>query len=89
MPKFFLFVYKTARRHDPADDKHCTRSHWLTEGVWGVQPPRNPEFPPKSYQTQHDFRKLLNVSKFRTTQQDVRKKGSKILELPTFAIVLH
>ena len=34
--------------------------------------------------------KLLKIAGFRTpTPQDVRKKGSKILKLPRFAIVLH
>ena len=34
--------------------------------------------------------KTLKIAEFRTpTPQDVRKKGSKILKLPTFAIVLH
>jgi hypothetical protein len=32
----------------------------------------------------------LKIAEFRTpTPQDVRKKGSKILKLPRFAIVLH
>ena len=34
--------------------------------------------------------KLLKIAEFRVpTSQDVRKKGSKILKLPRFAIVLH
>ena len=34
--------------------------------------------------------KLLKIVEFRTpTPQDVRKKDSKVLKLPTFAIVLH
>jgi len=34
--------------------------------------------------------KLLKIAEFRTpTPHDVRKKGSKILKLPKFAIVLH
>ena len=34
--------------------------------------------------------KLLKIAEFRApTLQDVRKKGSKILKLPKFAIVLH
>ena len=48
----------------------------------GGQPPLpNSEGPPKSCQTQPDcencFKKLLNLP------QDVRKKGSKILKLPS------
>ena len=66
---------------------------WRTEGVevWGDQtpPPRNSEGPPKLYQTQPDCEKLLKIAEFRTpTPQDVRKRGSKILKLPRFAIVL-
>ena len=52
--------------------------------------PRNYEGPPKVCQTQPDLWKLLKTAEFRApTPQDVRKKGSKILELPRFAIVLH
>ena len=61
-------------------------------GVWGVQtpPPRNSEGPPKSGQTQPDLWKLLKIAEFRTpTPQDAWKKGSEILKLPRFAIVLH
>ena len=37
-----------------------------------------------------DLRKLLKIAEFRTpAPQDVRKKGSKILKLPRFAIVLY
>ena len=44
-------------------------------GVWGVQPPRNSEGPPKSCQTQPELWKLLKIAEFRTpTHQDVRKK---------------
>ena len=33
---------------------------------------------------------VSKIAEFRTpTQQDVRKKGSKILKLPRFAIVIH
>ena len=53
-------------------------------------PPRNFEGPPKSYQIQPDLWKLLKIAEFRMpTPQDVQKKGSKILKLPRFAIVLH
>jgi hypothetical protein len=41
-------------------------------------------------QTQPDLRKLLKIAEFRTpTPQDVWKKGSKILKLHRFTIVLH
>ena len=67
---------------------------WRTEGGWvggGFKPPpRNSEGPPKSCQTQTRLWKLLKIAEFSTpTPQDVRKKGSKILKLPRFAIVLH
>ena len=64
----------------------------VPRGGWGVQNPlpRNSEGPPKLCQTQPDLRKLLQIAEFRKpTPQDVRKKGSKILELPRFAIVLY
>ena len=52
-------------------------------------PPRNSEGPPKLCQTQPDCENL-KIAEFRTpTHQDVRKKGSKILKLLRFAIVLH
>ena len=52
---------------------------------WGGPPPhpRNPEGPPKSFQTQPDCENL-KIAEFRTpTPQDVRKKGSKILKPPS------
>ena len=53
-------------------------------------PPRNSERLPKLCETQPDLWKLLEIAEFRTpTPQDVRKKGSKILKLPRFVIVLH
>ena len=46
-------------------------------------PPRNSEGPPNSCQTQSDCENL-KIAEFRTpTHQDVRKKGSKILKLPS------
>jgi hypothetical protein len=59
--------------------------------VWGVQtPPWNFEGPPKLCQSQPDLWKLLKIAEFRMpTLQDIRKKGSRILKLPRFAIVLH
>ena len=64
---------------------------WRTEvgGLGCSNPPRNSEGLPKSCQTQPDCENL-KIAEFRTpTHQDVRKKGSKILKLPRFAIVLH
>ena len=64
---------------------------WRTEGGFGCSnPPRNSEGPPQLCKIQPDLRKLLKIAKFRSpTPQDVRKKGSKILKLPRFAIVLY
>jgi len=66
---------------------------WRTEGggFWWFNPPA-PEIPKPSKIVPNSIRlwKLLKIAEFRApTPQDVRKKGSKILELPRFAIVLH
>ena len=69
---------------------------WLTEGggVWGVQNPHPPEIP-KALQKSRaklnsNVKTVKQIAEFRTpTSQDVPKKGSKILKLPRFAIVLH
>ena len=70
----------------------CFYGQWPTEGgVWGVQPPP-PKFrrPSKIVPNSTRLWKLLKIAEFRMpTPQDVRKKGSKILKLPRFAIVLH
>ena len=62
----------------------------LRGGVWGVQIP--PEIP-KALQNCAKLNPIcgnLKIAEFRTpAPQDVRKKGNKILKLPTFAIVLH
>ena len=65
--------------------------HMHTEGGRRCSPPsRNSEGPPKLCQTQPDCEKLLKIAEFRMpTSEDIRKKGSKILKLPRFAIVLH
>ena len=70
---------------------NCADSSGVPREDLGVfKPPRNSEDPPKSCQTQPVLWKLLKIAEFRTpTPQDVRKKGSKILKLPRFAIVLH
>ena len=70
----------------------CTvlNRQWRTEGGWGVQQP--PEIP-KTLQNRAKLNptmKTVKIAEFRKpTPQDVRKKGSKILKLPRFAIVLH
>ena len=73
-------------------DRNSGVIQWRTEGGWGVQPPppRNSDGPSKSFQTQPDCencKKLLNLG--RQHPKVFGKKGSKILKLPRFAIVLR
>jgi len=60
---------------------------------WGVQTPPSPKFQRPSKIVPNATRSKKTVKKiteFRTpTPQDVWKKGSKILKLPRFAIVLY
>ena len=62
-------------------------------GVWGVQtpPPKIPKALQKIVRNSTWLWKLLKkIAEFMMpTPQDVRKKGSKILKLRRFAIVLH
>ena len=62
-------------------------------GGSGVQtpPPRNSEGPPKNRAKLNPIViTVKKIAEFRTpTQQDVPKKGSKILKLRRFSIVLH
>ena len=62
-------------------------------GVWGVQTPlpRNSEGLPKNRAKLNPIAKTVKkIAEFMMlTHQDVRKKGSEILKLPRFAIVLH
>jgi hypothetical protein len=62
---------------------------WRTEGEgFGVFKPPSPEIP-KALQNRAKINPI-KIAEFRTpTHQDVRKKGSKILKLPRFAIVLR
>ena len=64
----------------------------VPRGEGGIKPPPPSEIP-KALQNRAKLNpivKLLKTAEFRTpTPQDVRKKGSKILILPRFAIVLH
>ena len=70
-------------------------SHWTSgvpRGVSGVQtPPRNSEGLPKNRAKLNPILKTIKkIAEFRTpTHQDVPKKGSKILKLRRFVIVLH
>ena len=63
----------------------------VPKGVWGVQtPPQKFWRPSEMVPNPSLLWKPLKIAEFRTpTPQDVRKKGSKILKLPRFAIVLH
>ena len=59
-------------------------------GVLNTPPPPKFRKPSKIVPNSTRLWKLLKIAEFRTpTSQDVRKKGSKILKLPRFAIVLH
>jgi len=82
--------------HIPNDSKLCTHQ-WRTDGGWfggfGVQqppPPRKFRRPSKIMPNSTWLWILLKIAEFKMpTPQDVWKKGSKILKLPKFAIVLH
>ena len=74
---------------------HCrlfwlAKHQWRDKGGWGVgggfKLPPSPKFwrPSKIVPNSTRFWKLLKITEFRTpTHQDVRKKGSKILKLPS------
>ena len=68
---------------------------WRTEGGLGVQTHPPPHEIPKALQknvpnSTRLWKLLQKIAEFRTpTHQDVPKKGSRILKLPRFAIVLH
>ena len=72
---------------------HCMLDQWHTgrgRGFGVFKPP--PKFwrPSTIAPNSTQLWKLLKIAEFRTpTHQDVPKKGSKILKLPRFAIVLH
>jgi len=72
----------------------CTllsRRQWRTERGFGVfNPPPKFRRPSKIVPKSPRLWKLLKIAEFRMpTPQDLRKKGSKILKLTRFAIVLH
>jgi len=59
-------------------------------GGGSISPPPKFRRPPKIVPNSTRLWKLLKIAEFRTPNpQDVRKKGSKILKLPRFAIGLH
>ena len=75
----------------PPSEISCQFGVCYRGGVWGVQTPP-PKFrrPSKIVPNSTRLCKLLKFAEFRKpTPQDVRKKGSKILKLPRFVIVLH
>ena len=88
---------KSVRKDVSRDDVHrqVTVINWAVAyrggGGFGVfkSPPKFRR-PSKIVPNSPRLWKLLKIPQFRTpTPQDVRKKGSKILKLPRFAIVLH
>jgi len=62
-----------------------TSGQWRTEGeVWGLKPPPKFRWPSKIEPNSTRLRKMLTNAEFRTpTPQDVWKKCSKILNLPS------
>ena len=94
-------VCKVSPRHkDMTMNLHCCENFrslacsGVPRGGWFAvfKPPPTPKFwrPSKIVPNSTRLWKLLKISEFRTpTPQDVWKKGSKILKLPRFAIILH
>ena len=74
-------------------ERHMGTVAYPGGGVWGVSNPLSKKKfrrPFKIVPNSTRLWKLLKIAEFRTpAPQDVRKKGSKILKLPRFAIVLH
>ena len=68
-------------------------NQWRTQGGFACStpPPRNSDGPPKNRAKLNPIVKTVKkIADFRTpTHQDVWKKGSKILKLRRFSIVLH
>ena len=63
---------------------------WRTERVGVLKNPPKFRMPSKIVPNSTRLSKMLKIAEFRTpTPQDVRKKGSKILNYRRFAIVLH
>ena len=88
--KFHLHTHTHIRTYIHAHIR--TYIQWCTEGGgFGVFKPL-PKFwrPSKIMPNSTWLWKLLKIAEIRkTTHQDVRKIGSKILKLPRFAIILH
>jgi hypothetical protein len=89
---FWLPIHRLHNLEIQLPINNCT-VQWRTKGGGGLEcstPPQKFRSPPKSCQTQPNLWKLLKTAEFRRpTPQYIRKKGSKILKLPRFAIVLH
>ena len=85
-----VFIIQKTQKYIDTD---CNQ--WRTEGEGGFgvfKPPILLKFrrPSKIMPNSTRLSKLLKIAEFRMpTPQDVRKKGSKILKPPRFAIVLH
>ena len=80
IPTYAFFVCRTI----------ITFDKWRIKRVWGSKLHPNFGRPSKILPNSTRLRKLLNTSQFTTPKpQDVRKKFSKILKLPRFAIVVH
>ena len=74
-------------RHTRRNPTTYSFKQWRTEGgggVWGAPPPQKFRRPSKIEPNSTQLWKLLKIAEFRMpTPQDVRKKGSKILKLPS------
>jgi hypothetical protein len=80
--------------HSQVTNKLTPWSSGVPRGVVGVfnpPPPRNSEGPPKNRAKLNPIVKTVKkIAEFMMpTHQDVRKKGSKILKVSRFTIVLH
>ena len=98
-------MFRFTQEPSPGSQSRCLAKitgSGVPRGVWGSNPPppRNSEVLTKSNRIANwaenvswSYSNILissKIAEFRTpTPQDVRKKGSKILKLPKFAIILH
>ena len=88
--RFPIVTVSTEGRRKVKQSQISGQTSGVPGGLGCSTPPRNSEVPSKSCQTQTNLWKLLKIAEFRTpTPQFIQKKGSKILKLPRFAIVLH
>jgi len=90
----FDYIYTNVRgiKNNQAQMAHSVQCACQRITVWFVPGSGVPKFrtPSKIVPNSTRLWKLLKIAEFRTpTPQNVRKKGSKILKLHRFAIVLH